>query len=193
LPQRELQPSQLKSYPPALNHLGPDSNAAFRNAAANSTSVFNPYLLGFLPRTYWLPSIMSFGVLVSRFFQRKNNPNCRFPHKLFNALLLVSIDQSLWPLIGVQWVSNRVFKVGKLVFARLLGISSVDGALFHQQGNFPSHGFAELSTSEVAQLRQRMGLADVDGDRVRLMAHVGGLFGRDVSEQTLHQCKWVAE
>lgn len=44
-----------------------------------------------------------------------------------------------------MWVKDTVFKVDKCVFGRLLGIKSYDGGLFHSQGNFPSHGFRELT------------------------------------------------
>jgi hypothetical protein len=176
-----------------LDNPGPDSNSAYQSATTDPTRTFAPQMLGFLPTTYWLPGSFSFGDLVSKFFQRKNNVNCRFPQKLFNALLMVKSDSTLWPLVGVQWVTDRVFKVDKLVFGRLLGVVSIDGALFHRQGNFPSHGFAELSTSEVTELKRRMGLDDVDSDRVRLMKHVAGLFARGVAEESIHKCKWGLE
>jgi hypothetical protein len=88
-------------------------------------------------------------------------------------------------------VTERVFKLDKFVFGRLLGIASIDAGLFHKQGNLPSHGFAELTPHEAAQLRARGDIADVDQDRVRLFDHPGNLFTRNSSEAMVAQCRWV--
>jgi hypothetical protein len=135
---------------------------------------------------------VTFGDLVAKFFHRKNNPNCRFPHKLFNALAIVDRQPTMFHLIGVQWVSDKVFRVDKLVFGRLLGIGSIDGGLFHRQGNFPSHGFAELPSADIARLGIPE-LADIDHDRVRLLYHKRNTFTRTSSEEAVTRCKWVGE
>jgi hypothetical protein len=62
----------------------------------------------------------------------------RFLHKLVNALKITELDRSNFSLVGVAWVNDNVIKVDKVKFARFLGIKSVDGSLFHKQGNSPS-------------------------------------------------------
>jgi hypothetical protein len=153
--------------------------------------MFSPPALGFLPSNYWLTMDATFGDVVAKFFQRKNNANCRFPHKLFNALTLVAENPALFPLIGVRWVTDRVFKLDKLIFGRLLGIASVDAGLLHKQGNLPSHGFAELAAQEVAQLRARCDIADVDQDRIRLFYHRENFFTRNSNEAMITKCRWI--
>jgi hypothetical protein len=185
--------ARVTPLPTALEDSGPSSNIFYQAALADLTRTFSPQILGFLPSTYWLSGNVAFGDLVVRFFQRKNNANCRFPHKLFNALLLVEASASLWYFVGVQWVNDRVFKVDKWIFGRVLGIGAIDGGLFHRQGNFPSHGFAELSTNESAEIKRRFGLDEVDGDRVRLMHHPMGLFARGGKEESINKCKWGTE
>jgi hypothetical protein len=135
----------------------------------------------------------TFADLVTKFFQRKNNANCRFPHKLYNALALVDHSPALFSLIGVQWITDRIFKVDKLVFGRLLGITSIDGGLFHRQGNFPSHGFSELGSTELEGLRTVHDLADVDQDRVRLIYHKGNGFVKGSNEDAVTKCRWITE
>lgn len=181
-----------KVLPEELNEDGPDSNANYENARADPTTLIAPQTLGFMPAGYWLSLNMSFGDLVTKFFQRKNNSNCRFPHKLFNALLLVENRPSMWPLIGVKWITNSVFKVDKYVFGRLLGISAFDGGLFHRQGNFPSHGFREIPPSEATKvLGMTVDPNEIDFDRVRLLQHVTSMFTKTSSEDFVNKLKWA--
>jgi hypothetical protein len=184
---------KTKLFPIELEAEGPSSNLAFQAVITNPAIVFSPQELRFLPSNYWLTMEVSFGDLVTKFFQRKNNANCRFPHKLFNALALVDHKPSLFSLIGVRWIAERIFLVDKFIFGRLLGINSIDGGLFHRQGNFPSHGFAELAGGELEQVRQRFGLTDVDQDRVRLLYHKGNMFSKTADEDSVNKCKWITE
>jgi hypothetical protein len=184
---------KLKTLPAELEVDGPSSNADYQAALSDSSLVFSPQALGFLPSNYWLALDATFGDLVTKFFQRKNNANCRFPHKLYNALTLVDHNPMTFHLLGVQWVTDRVFKVDKWIFARLLGITAVDGGLFHRQGNFPSHGFAELTTSEIDALRATHDISDVDQDRVRLLIHKSNSFAKGSSEDSVTHCKWITE
>ena len=187
---RERGPIGERSLPAALDIDGPSSNTAFKAALADSTFVLHTRKLGFLPSHFW-PNDSTFSDIVTRFFQRKNNANCRFPHKLYNALALVEAMETMWNLIGAKWVTYDVFKIDKFIFGRLLGIQSIDGGLFHRQGNFPSHGFAELTVAEVSDMKRRFALADdVDMERVRLLRHPSGGFTRESDEETVNRCRW---
>ena len=192
-PPRRRKKNAEKSLPQELEIVGPSSNDVFRAKLADPMMIVSPQELGFLPSSYWLNVDNTFGDLVMKFFQRKNNANCRFPHKLYNALAVVDQDPSLFSLFGVRWITEQIFKVDKLIFGRLLGITSIDGGLFHRQGNFPSHRFAELTVAEVDQLKTQYDLSDVDMDRVRLMYHKDGMFHRGADEDSVTRCKWQTD
>jgi hypothetical protein len=151
---------------------------------------FNPHRLGFIPRDLWIDAEVKFGDLVTDFFQRKNNALSRFPHKLYNALKITASDPFYFDFLGVAWISETVLKVDKRVFAQLLGIKTVDGSLFHQQGNFPSHGFAELTPGEAERLVEKGELEGVDFDIIRLLVHHSRVFVRDASCEAIENCKW---
>lgn len=183
---------RTKVLPPELNIDGPSSNTVYQSSLLDNNLTLSPQALGFLPSSYWLALDTTFGDLVTKFFQRKNNANCRFPHKLYNALAIVEKYEKLFNILGVKWITDTVFKVDKYIFGRLLGISSIDGGLFHRQGNFPSHGFTEVTSNELQALREKFNLKDVDQDRIRLLHHPLGRFSRTSDEETINQCKWGA-
>lgn len=176
---------RTKKLPQILNGESPESNDNYCKLMQDPNFKLSPLALGFIPRGFWVNDSVSFGDLVNNFFQKKNNSNCRFPQKLYNALQIVSKNPEMWPYIGVAWVSEKIFKVDKYIFGRLLGISSFDGGLFHSQGNFPSHGFREVYND--AELS--VDLTGVDFDRVRLITHTE-VFAKDVDEVFVNQLKW---
>jgi hypothetical protein len=153
---------------------------------------FNPRRFGFIPRNVWTNHDVSFGEIVVNFFQRKNSSDSRFSHKLYNALKIASEDSFYVDFLGVEWVTDSILKVDKRVFGRLLGIQRIDGSLFHQQGNFPSHGFVELSEREARRYLTDVDLEGVDYDNIRLLTHQSGIFRRGSTERdiTAH-CKWT--
>lgn len=163
---------------------------SFSSACCDHNRTLNVRRLGFLPQSYWPDEEFSFGDIVRDFFQRKNNPNCRFNHKLYNALVLTYRLPEYLPFIGVEWLSVNVIKVQKTRFARLLGISSIDGSFFHQQGNFPAFGFIELKYNEVVQLFGQEFAANNDFDEVHLLTHEEGVFTQNCTEETLMTWKW---
>jgi hypothetical protein len=166
-----------------------DSNAEFQSACSSQFHVFNPRELGFLP-LLWPERRRTFGQLVEEFFRRKSGSNTRFVYKLFNALRITNLDSSYFDLVGVAWVTDRILKVDKFRFARLLGIRSIDGSLFHKQGNFPSHGFVELAHEQAMSMVSPELLQDIDFDIVRLMVHEPGDFFRGCGPDVLSKCPW---
>jgi hypothetical protein len=167
-----------------------DSDIEFQSACLERDLTFNPRELGFLP-TVWPDRQATFGELVHNFFRRKSGTQTRFLHKLFNAIRISDTDCSYFNLVGVQWVTDRIIKVDKNKFARLLGIKSVDGALFHKQGNFPSHGFTEVTPTEAQRLVPHEELEDVDFENVRLFVHEGGAFLKGCGSEIERECRWV--
>jgi hypothetical protein len=134
---------------------------------------------------------MSFGTLVAGHFRKKSGTNTRFFHKLYNALKISEIDPFYTEYVGIEWVTDRMIKIDKRRFARLLGIRAIEGSLFHRQGNFPSHGFREIGPSEARKALGAGELANVDYDSVRLFVHAPGDFVRNSSPQVFERCRWI--
>jgi hypothetical protein len=160
----------------------------FQRALKDPLLTVNPFRLGFIPKSLWPNQEVSFGALVCSFFQRRNTSSGRFAHKLFNALRIASECPDLRRHLGVEWVSSRVLRVDKRVFARLLAIKVVEGALFHRQGDFPSHGFVEVTGENSEMMAEFSG--GFDQDNVRYFIHGEGLFTRESTDQEIGNCKW---
>jgi hypothetical protein len=167
------------------------SDPDFVNFCRDRNAVLNPLWLGFIPASAWDDCEVTFGTLVTDFFQRKNNASCRFVHKLYNALRITTEDPFYFQYVGVQWISDSVMKVDKHIFAQLLGIKSIEGALFHLQGNFPSHGFVELSRSQALESLSQEAFAAIESDHVRLLKHAAGTFVKDATEAAIRRVTWA--
>lgn len=176
------------------NNFSADSNQRFLEALEDKSLRFSQKIYGFYPKCHFTKDSYCFSELVNNFFHRKNNSNCRFSHKLFNALKIVEKNPNLFYLFGVKWITNNVFKVDKFIFGRLLGVTSIDGSLFHQQGNFRSHSFVELKKEEINQLRKVTDdLSDVDFIRVKVLKHQYGNFNKESDDVTVTNCKWKSQ
>jgi hypothetical protein len=176
---------------PAPPELG-DVDLEFAQICADGAVRFNPHHLGFIPSNFWFDQEYTFGDLVADFFQKKNNSNSRFSHKLYNALKIAEEDPFYVTFLGIEWVTDHVLKIDKKIFARLLGIKTIDGSLFHQQGNFPSHGFVELNERAAHEAVSEADLEGVDYENVRLLTHQPGIFIRGCTEEAIDRCKWIS-
>jgi len=190
IPQPPPKHVRQKSSPSDSNPLPTDDH--FATLCSDAAVKFNPHKIGFIPTSFWPDRDFTFGELVSDFFQRKNNANSRFSHKLFNALCISNHDPFYAEFLGVEWITPKILRVDKRVFARLLGIKTIDGSLFHQQGNFPSHGFIELDPIEAANHLSSQELQGVDFEGVRLLTHQPGIFVKGCTESVLEGCKWIS-
>jgi hypothetical protein len=201
-PQTILNPPAPQSTPPSTLSFSRRSKGPrpvtgpvdpeFLRLTLDPSVKLNPSQLGFIPQALWTDETdLKFGDLVTHFFQRKNNANSRFAHKLYNALRITTSDPFYFDFIGVEWLSDVVLKVNKSIFAQLLGIKTVDGSLFHRQGNFPSHGFLELTLSEAAALVSPEYLQEIDFSITRLLFHEQRVFVRDATIEAIENCKWV--
>jgi len=170
-----------------------DEDNEFKAVCQDRAITFNPQKLGFIPTKFWPDQDYTFGDLVTEFFQRKSHSNSRFSHKLYNALKISNSDPFYSMYLGVEWVTDRVLKVDKKAFARLLGVKTIDGSLFHQQGNFPSHGFVELKSTELSLYNiPPEALEGVDYDNVRLLVHTAGVFVKNCTEDSIERCRWIS-
>ena len=162
-----------------------DDDVMFKAALNNPNLRFNPMKLGFIPSAFWGNSDKTFGEMVKIFFQRKNNSKCRFPHKLYNALILSQLDSNMFRMVGAKWVDRKMILINRNAFARLLGIKAIEGSLFHQQGNFPSHGFEEVDPSIIKER-----FKNFDFSQNRIIIHTAGVFVYGCSEADISSCKW---
>ena len=168
----------------------PIESMDFDEICLDPSVTINPQQLQFIPAAAWPPENISFGLLVSTFFRKRNSMHCKFPYKLYNALKMTQFCPEFTPHVGVEWITDSVFRVHRVIFARLLGVRTVDGGLFHQQGNFPSHGFLELPFEESDRISRANGLGPADLSQVRFMTHSSGQFVRQSTEADLGKCRW---
>jgi hypothetical protein len=168
-------PLSTSTPPNAPNSIG--SDLEFERLSQDPNARFNPRELGFLP-VPWPEGERTFGELLKQLFQRKSRSSARFLHKLYGALKISEVDPELYPFVGVRWATDKVIKVDKAKFGRLLAIKAFNGALFHRQGNFPTHGFVELGVEQARAVVPVEMLRDVDFDNVRLLRHRPGVFVR---------------
>lgn len=158
----------------------------FEAAASNTSWKLNPRQLGLIPSQRWSDvQEINFPDLITTFFHRKNSSSSRFIHKLYNALRISEAYPHYKNIVGICWVNDDVFLINKIIFARLLGIKAIDGSLFNQQGNFPSHGFIELEANQARKI-----FPDIDLSVERLIKHHNRGFYRKCKEDDIIGCKW---
>ena len=175
---------------PTFNLHHPIQQMSFEEVCSDNTISLNPKRLNFIPVSSWTNESMTFGMLVATFFRKRNSTHCKFPFKLYNDLKITEVYPEFIPHIGVQWVTDTIIKVDREPFARLIGVKTVEGGLFHQQGNFPSHGFVELPFKESDQLSRSLQFGPADLSIVRYVTHVAGKFIKGCTEDDLDQCRW---
>jgi hypothetical protein len=176
--------------PPSREHGVADPEQEFDAACQSHLLVLNPRQLGFLP-LLWSDRLRTFGFLVENFFRKKSSADTQFLYKLFNAVRITDFDPSYFRFVGVAWVTDRIMKVDKRRFATLLGIRTIDGSLFHKQGNFPSHGFVEVAPDEARRTIPAEALVDVDFDEIRLFTHEPNNFFRGCGPDILTKCRFL--
>ncbi|EAY23123.1 hypothetical protein TVAG_183600 [Trichomonas vaginalis G3] len=181
---------QFSESMPMFNLQIPVANRSFDQVCADSSLTFCPSQLGLIPSSIWSSDIISFGSLVQNFFRRRNSSASKFPYKLFNALRITEVQPEYFPHIGVKWVDDNIIWVNREAFASLIGVKTIEGGLFHQQGNFPSHRFIELSYEESEAVAALHKLGHVDLSHMRMVRHSGGVFKRGCTESDLEKCKW---
>jgi hypothetical protein len=182
--------SSLKIPEGKKRHISAPFDDEFIKLCSDSTLIIEAHANGFIPNKFWDKNAkQTFGWCLLNFFQKKNNTNTRFLYKLYNALLIDTLYPQLSPYIGVSWLNKRVIKVNKHLFGRFIGIKTVDNSLFHQQGNFPSHKFVEISSCEAKSMCPDVNLDGVDFDNIRILYHSQGVFVKGCTEAQITNCK----
>lgn len=165
--------------------------ANFDELMTDRSITVNPKMIQFIPEDAWSNEYLPFGFLVTTFFRKRNSMHCKFPNKIFNALKMSVFLPEFIPHIGVEWVTDSTIRVNPGAFARLLGVKSIESGLFHQNGNFPSHGFYELSFRESDHLSRLYGYGPVDMTKYRFVTHRSGNFRKNSVEADIETCKWI--
>ena len=194
----QLCPAAMEKFKPRRNQkkiepwhstsaYGAATDGLFYQLLISPNFTINPTTCGFIPSLFWPDKEFPFADIVLDGFQRKNNINCRFIHKLYNALQFTRMFPNYTEMIGVQFITKNVLKVNKHCFARLLNIKTIDGGLFHGQGNFPSIGFKELTKDEAEVYCDGVNIDDVNFDDIRLLVHTKSLFTANWNENIVFQ------
>jgi hypothetical protein len=131
-------------------------------------SMIRPCDLGFLPRQEWTAHQISLWDLKQMYFTRRNGIARQFEYKLYNALCITLAFPESYEFVGAIWISDTVMKINAHSFANLLGIQTVQGGLFHKQGNFSRHGFHHIFKSGSPDLAKLPECAEVDDYNIRL-------------------------
>ncbi|KAH0791579.1 hypothetical protein GPJ56_004501 [Histomonas meleagridis] len=180
------QPKRPKKYPQELEDVPVGSNDFFIQCLEDKTLTFSSVEYNFYPAKFFAKETFTFEKLIRTFFQVKSNSHAKFPYKLHNALSITEKRPELYPIIGVIWVTDYIFKIDKYIFARLLGIIAIDGSFFHKQGCFRIHEFVDLTENEIDLLNaNEQVLSDVDQKRVHLMRHRPNQFLKDTKEDEI--------
>jgi hypothetical protein len=183
--------AQLKCFNSSLTKASCGQQPDLTKKYADPKLYINPAKLKFAPARLWTDTEIPFREIVSVFFRRRNQVNSRFLHKLFNALALGESNPTYKELTGVSWLSNTILRVDKRAFGGLLNLNSIDPALFHQQGNFPSHGFREIGRPESKEYcSPDLDLTGVDFGDVKLLIHRKELFTRQSTREDIEKCEW---
>jgi hypothetical protein len=153
---------------PELAHLRPALGAPKAGAFDPADAVLRPLDLGFLPRADWTSAHLSLWDLRQMYFTRRNGLARQFEYKLHNALCITAAFPAAYEFVGAVWVCDRLMKISAAAFANLLGIHTVQGGLFHKQGNFSRHGFEHVFKVSSAELAKMPECAEVDDYQVRL-------------------------
>ena len=151
--------------------------------------IIDTNLLHLYPTDIWTTGRLTAKEIVEHYFQRRSSKKMPFHYKLYNALQITAHHPELIPIFGCQWVTTNIFKIYRVPFARLLGVGSINGALFNKQGSLPTHGFISIPPQSLYGITPKL-LEDVDNDSVRLFRHTSIYFHTNATEQDLTKCRW---
>jgi hypothetical protein len=190
--QYETDYSNRESYT-QISTMKKDSSLIAHNTAIMQNpaldTVIDTFLLRLYPTDIWSSGRLKARDIIEQYFQRRSSKKMPFHYKLYNALQITAHHPHLIPAFGCQWITANIFKIYRVPFANLLGVASINGALFNKQGSLPTHGFVSLPPSTLYGINPRL-IEDVDNDSVRLFKHVSVHFHTNSTEQDLQRCRW---
>lgn len=133
-----------------------DNYPTFEDVYNDSTCILNPMELHLLPEKYWSqqPSTMTFAQIVNTYFKQNRTQNSTFMLKLYNLLLISIQCPILEKALGARWLNDNVIDISRSGLINIFNVreNTVDGSMFHRQGNFSTHKFIEINESNFQQL-----------------------------------------
>lgn len=121
----------------------------FSSAMSDKTLILNPYQLKLEPISFWEENQndFTFEKLVNTFFRIDKNRVAKFIYKLYDMLLITKKMPMLKGIIGVNWITNRIFSVNVNCISSMLNLvpSTADFILFGENQAFHQHGFCEVT------------------------------------------------
>ena len=133
----------------------PEQMPTFEDVYNDETCIINPTAIHLLPEKYWSqqPPTLTFAQIVNSYFKQNRTQNSTFMLKLYN-LLLISINYPILEnALGVRWANDNVIEISRSGLVNIFNLreNTVDGSMFHRQGNFPTHKFIEINESNFQQ------------------------------------------
>lgn len=151
-------------------------------------------MMGLVPSQFWdkyQSSMIPLQTIIEEFFYRRTSNTTKFIFKLYNALRITTYYPEYKDIIGVYWISEEIFVVLRHEFAVLNNIKIEKGALFHQHGNFTTHGFEQISTSEIASKFGKEFVTEFNIKNTVFCQHKFKAFTkRTIGEQILEECPY---
>lgn len=142
-----------------------------------------PHKIGMVPyeffKKYGKDQSVSITTIVKEFFRSRMTKYTKFQYKLFDMLRLSLIYPKLGDLLGCSWINDKVFMIEKNAFACALGIRTIEGSLFHKQGNFPCHGFIDCTHTIFSQAND--GIRYFTHPNFSCLMDEKDVFGHDIS------------
>lgn len=124
-------------------------SSVFSSAMSDKTLILNPYQLKLEPICYWEEhqNDFTFNELVNSFFRINKNRFTKFIYKLYDMLLITKKIPTLKGLIGVNWITDKIFSVNISSISSMLNLVSAKAyfTLFGENQTFHSHGFCEVT------------------------------------------------
>ncbi|KAK8847925.1 hypothetical protein M9Y10_018973 [Tritrichomonas musculus] len=151
----------------------------FKSAMLNPQLIINPCKLKFEPLSYWeeFSEDITFKQLVNSFFRINKSRIFKFIYKLYDMLLLTSKNPLFKGIVGVNWVTERIFSVNAESIAAMINLSgySIEFLLFGKNQIFQSLGFKEVTPDNFYEAGLDS-FPEISQPNIRLMFHVDQVF-----------------
>lgn len=193
----EPKPVRVVEHPPPVKRIIiPRKEEVVRPIKKKKESdsiMINPVVVGFEPREIWMNQEIHLKDLLDNHFRKRSSKLVKFPHKLYNALMITAMYPNLYSTIGVMWLSNSMIKVNCDVLGQTFGVKRPKASFFNPQGTFNTHNFKVVGVDMINDKNMVPPelLSDVDGTKVKIFKHVKGVFRKNMDTSHLNMCRWA--
>ena len=149
-------------------------------ALSNDELFINPCALGFQPNQYWMNFNCNilFRNLVNGCFRKRNCRLHTFFVKLYNLLLISSENKFFKSIVGVSWITNRIFSVDIDLFAAVVNLNKGEIHSISkgdQDSIFIKNNFIEVTNLNYTEAGLTE-LPDLSNCKLKLMFHATNKF-----------------